>query len=203
MERRTIHLEPYLVCFLDFQALVEAMPRANKELWIQKSQLGGTLKLIKVPLDWSMLKAVTSFWDPKRRIFRFGQCDLCPTFEKHEDFLGLNIREGQEVEITYVKPSYSKDVAISLGVFKNRISKGIILDYPLKSLTESGWQKEGDFEDLHKFHAFMLPTIRQLLLSTKKTHVDGPVTVVANQVEQGRTLVPTILTEFFKLISFG
>lgn len=79
--------------------------------------------------------------------------------------------------------------------------KQIILDYPLECLIELGWRKEGDFEDLHKFYAFTLATIGKLLLSTKKTHVEGPVMVVVNQVKHERTLIPMILAEILLSLS--
>lgn len=77
--------------------------------------------MIQVPIDWSMLKAIISFWNPSDKVFCFGRCELCPTLEKLEDFLGLHL--GEEAIIVQVKTSHIKDIVANIGLNKKLMHK--------------------------------------------------------------------------------
>lgn len=175
MAHRLVQLDTYPTISAKFVNALIALPPEEWEIWKTQSRLGATLALAQINLDWLLIEAAISFWDPTCMVFRFGKHELTPTLEELESFLGWDHCLGTRAIIPNHKPSYWKNFH-ALDISKASLPKeatGEYLHCPFDLLLEKGWKKPGNFDNLVKFKAFTLVILGQLLLSHSHHHIHG------------------------------
>lgn len=168
--------------------MIANLSQEYKFQWRQKSRLGGTLTLTKVKLDWELLEAATSCWDPEARVFRFGMYEMCPTLEEFSGLLSVSSK--LEAVVPKPKNGYATTIADYLGIPKKRIprdSDNLFRFCPIKFLVQT--------EEETKFKALTVAVVSQLLLFRDPEQVDGLVFEVLKSLKDGKSLIPIVLAE--------
>ena len=62
---------------------------SSKDWAYIKQFLGDATSLFRTPLDWHLLEAIVTFWDPTLRYTTNEDVDLVLTLEEHDRFLSL------------------------------------------------------------------------------------------------------------------
>lgn len=204
MDPRPICLDLFTTTTARFAYILVSLPPEEQAIWANQSKLGTALSLSQDHLDWPLLEAAISFWDPVAIVFQFGKHELTPTIEELESFLNLKHRHNADAIFPVHKNSYFKDLQSTINVSKDflpRESSGDYLHCPFDLLLDRGWQKIGDFSNLAKYKAFTLTVLGQLLLSRSRCQIDGVLCSVLEQLSEEKTLAPMIIAEVTSSLS--
>lgn len=175
MAHRLVHLDTYPTISVKFANALIALPPEEREIWICQSRLGATLALAQINLDWPLIEATISFWDPTCMVFRFREHELTPTIEKLESFLCWDHCLGTNAIIPDHKPSYWRNFH-TLDISKALLPKEALGEYlhcSFDLLLQKGWKKPDNFDNPVKFRAFTLVVLGQLLLLHNRHHIHG------------------------------
>lgn len=204
MDSRPICLEPFTTTTIKFTHILVSLPPEEQAIWANQSKLETALSLSQDRLNWPLLEAAISLWDPVAMVFRFGTHELNPTIEELESFLNLKHCHRADAIFPVHKNNYFKDLQSTLNVSKNFISNetsGNYLHYPFDLLLDRGWQKIKDFSNPTKYKAFTLTVLGQLLLSHSRHQIGGVLCNVLEQLSKGKTLTPMIIAEITSSLS--
>ena len=189
---------------IKFTYVLVSLLLKEQDIWADKRKLGTTLTLSQDRIDWPLLEAAISFWDPVAMVFCFGKHELTPPIKKLEYFLNLKHCHHKDTIFPMHKNSYFKDFQSTLNVQKNflpRETSGDYLHCPFNLLLEQGWQKVGDFLNPAKYRAFTLTILGQLLFSRNRHQINGVLCSILQQLSEGKTLAPMIIIEITSSLS--
>lgn len=87
MAHKLVQLDAYSNTSVNFANTLIVLPPEEREIWKNQSYLGATLALAQINLDWPLIGATISFWDPASMVFCFGEQELSPTIKELKSFL--------------------------------------------------------------------------------------------------------------------
>ena len=81
--------------------------------------------LHRVQIDFSLLKAAASFWDPQNHIFNFNDRELCPMPEEFSAILGIYLPPPTPLVLPLFQNQYPQEACDAFSLMTNEVTRVI------------------------------------------------------------------------------
>ncbi|XVF23912.1 hypothetical protein REPUB_Repub13aG0080700 [Reevesia pubescens] len=168
------------------------------------AKYGNIALLLSVKVDEQLIRAMLWFWDPSYKCFTFNKNDMVPTLEEYSALLRLPYLGCDMVYHHGVESGYRKKLAYLMGVSRQTVNTN------LKGNEESEAISYGFLRKFMNQHAeeerirdiFALAMYGLVIFSRASPTIDVAVVAFIDQIGSGMNLVPAILAETFRTLSY-
>ncbi|XP_010258074.1 PREDICTED: uncharacterized protein LOC104597959 [Nelumbo nucifera] len=172
---------------------------------------GNVIRLSKVILDWSLLKAAFQCWDHERGVFRFGENHMCPTLEEIAYMMDMQLED--DIPFPVAKQGFRAEISIFLKCRKNQLEmindNAVSIEFLLKRSITNRTPQDPAKDAEGKKHALLLAIVGHLLFPQDRESVHPRLITVLRQLEEveresrkpGITLVPMVLAEILRSLT--
>ncbi|GLT40975.1 hypothetical protein SLA2020_150680 [Shorea laevis] len=159
--------------------------------------------LLSTPIDEAMLRAAIHFWDPRYRVFVFGEVDMTPTHEEYAVLLRMPSATSGKI--------YKPDAGYG---FKRKLAKIMGIEVQdLEGLIKNNGESEGipwyvlrdvilgNPDNRVRLNVFALAIYGLVLFPKALGYVDGKIVNLFEQLLDNANPIPAILAETFRSLN--